>query len=241
MHELLSIEKAEIGLCFHMADNAAERHGAIGCLSADFGKSGKEFLTAWYDNQRHLNTSSFKMELDSIIDALRSGNGIKPFANRDSLSEFIATEPVPGSTYKDGVFMVRTQAYSYYFRCKPQIRGNDILCFAYDNRYLLPELAGKHELPDKCFSTLPSTGELISITRHEKGYSLCCCPNRNTEETRFFAGTSNKIHGVTRAQEEAMLAGALFGWDIPASKPWKYDMDGKPRQQHPPKKNEPER
>jgi hypothetical protein len=46
---------------------------------------------------------------------------------------------------------------------------------------------------------------------------------------------------VTRAQEEAMLCGSLFGWDTPAAKPWNYDMDGNPRQLSPRKKDEPER
>ena len=38
----------------------------------------------------------------------------------------------------------------------------------------------------------------------------------------------NQIIGVTRAQEAAMLAGSLFGWDTPAADPKNYDEQGQP-------------
>ena len=116
----------------------------------------------------------------------------------------------------------------------------DIYVFAYDNDYLLPELAGKHDLPEVCYSVLPSTGELISISRYEKGYFRCEGSKPNPEENRLFADTSNKIFGITKAQEAAMLAGSMFGWDVPGASPWKYDKDGNPRSL-PPQKDGPER
>ena len=33
--------------------------------------------------------------------------------------------------------------------------------------------------------------------------------------------------GVTPAQAEAMLAGSMFGWNVPAANPKNYDKDGK--------------
>jgi hypothetical protein len=46
---------------------------------------------------------------------------------------------------------------------------------------------------------------------------------------------------TTKAQEAAMLAGALSGWKSPAAKPWNYEPDGTPRRLPPKKKDEPER
>ena len=106
-------------------------------------------------------------------------------------------------------------------------------CYAYDNRYLFPELAGEHGLPHYCFSVLPSTGKLIRIERGEKGYFLCNTNGQTPQIARWKANDENVLRGITRAQEEAMLAGSMFGWDSPAAKPWHYDKDGVPRTPQP--------
>jgi len=215
-------------LFFHLEGEAAERYGSIGYLRADFGSNGRGFWTTWFDQQPHLKTPAFKDEFDEIINSLRDGGQKPPFASRDNLAAFCAATPGKELTTRGSGYMIQTLDFSYYIRCLPRPGDYDIYAFAFDNRYLLPELAGKHDLPDVCYSVLPSTGELISISRYEKGYSRCDGSKPNPEENRFFADTSNKIFGITRAQEEAMLAGSMFGWDVPAAKPWKYDKDGKP-------------
>lgn len=84
-------------------------------------------------------------------------------------------------------------------------------------------------LPDKCFSLLKTSGEMIMITRGESGYVP-------TGMYRVSAGSSmrsrvdkaNMELGVTKAQEAAMLAGSMFGWDVPAANPENYDAEGTP-------------
>ena len=233
-YELLETEIKESHLLYRLDGETAKRHGAIGYLRADFGKNGREFWSTWFDSQPHLKTYDFKNKFDDVVNFLRDEGQKPPFASRANLEAFCAVNPAASG------YTIRTLDYSCYFRFRPMRAHYDIYCYAYDNRYLLPELAGKHELPDMCYSTLPSTGELIIIHRGENGYSPCDSSKRNPEENRLFADTSNRLFGITRAQEEAMITGSLFGFDTPAAKPWHYDQNGNPRQQQP-KRDEPER
>lgn len=87
----------------------------------------------------------------------------------------------------------------------------------------------RSSLPVQCFSVLPASGELILLTRGEKGYTPC--PEfsaADAGENRRFAEDSNGKNGVTKAQEAAMLAGSMFGWQTPAADPKNYDEQGQP-------------
>jgi len=84
-------------------------------------------------------------------------------------------------------------------------------------------------LPPKCLTLLPSNGDIIEITRYEKGYRpIRKSADFSTPEGKaLFVDTANKKWGVTKAQEAAMLAGSLFGWDTPAARAKNYDENGK--------------
>ena len=87
----------------------------------------------------------------------------------------------------------------------------------------------RSSLPVQCFSVLPSSGELILLTRGEKGYSPCydfSIPD--AQQNREFADDRNVKNGVTKAQEAAMLAGSMLGWQTPAADPRNYDEQGQP-------------
>jgi hypothetical protein len=114
-------------------------------------------------------------------------------------------------------------------------------CFTYDNRYLLPELAGQHKLPVDCHSILPSTGELIFIVRERYRYTRSNNSTIFPDINRRIADQWNAHFGITRAQEAAMLSGAIFGWGTPAAKPWNYNQDGSPRLPQAPSKTGRER
>ncbi len=227
-------------LYFRLEGEAAERHGSLGYLRVDFSSDGRHFYSTWFDSQPHLKTPVFREEFDAVINSLRDDGEKPPFASRRNLEEYLSAVPGKDLTTRGKGYVVQTQDYSYYFRCKPSGADYDVYCFAFDNRWLLPELAGKHELPNDCFSVLPSTGELIFIVMGEKGYFPSGKSTPDRDINRQIASASNALLGVTRGQEEAMLAGSLFGWGKPAVCPWRYDQDGRPRPQ-PPKHNEPER
>ena len=85
----------------------------------------------------------------------------------------------------------------------------------------------RSSLPGTCFSVLPSTGELIILAHGETGYthSGMGIEGKTIQEA---ADIANDTIGVTKAEEAAMLAGSLFGWEIPAADPRNYNEDGAP-------------
>lgn len=228
MYELIPTKIEETHLHYRLDGEAAERHGAIGYLRADFG-GGKEFYSTWFDSQSHLKTAAFKAEFDNVINALRDDGEKPPCASRRNLEAFCGFSP------NDSNFTIRTLDYSYYFRFRPMRAHYDIYCYAYDNRYLLPELAGKHEMPNDCYCILPSSDELVIVIKGESGYYPTSRAESDPTTNRQIAAANNALLGVTRAQEAAMLAGSMFGWDVPAAKPWNYDQNGTPRHKAPQK------
>lgn len=86
----------------------------------------------------------------------------------------------------------------------------------------------RSDLPEVCFSILPSTGDVIIIKHGESGYYRCEYSTEDKAFNREFANDRNANLGVSKAQVEAMLAGSMYGWDVPAADPKSYNENGTP-------------
>ncbi len=84
----------------------------------------------------------------------------------------------------------------------------------------------RSDLPEVCYSILPSTGDVIIIKHSESGYYRCEYSTEDKAFNREFANDRNANLGVSKAQIEAMLAGSMYGWDVPAADPKSYDENG---------------
>lgn len=85
----------------------------------------------------------------------------------------------------------------------------------------------RSDLPEKCFSLLPSSGEIIEITKGMNGYILSKMTSP-TNTNREIVDLINKEMGITKGQESAMLVGSMFGWETPAADPKSYKENGQP-------------
>lgn len=84
----------------------------------------------------------------------------------------------------------------------------------------------RSDLPEICYSILPSTGDVIIIKHGESGYYRCEYSTEDKAFNREFANDRNANLGVSKAQVEAMKAGSMFGWDTPAADPKSYNENG---------------
>lgn len=84
----------------------------------------------------------------------------------------------------------------------------------------------RSDLPEVCYSILPSTGDVIIIKHGESGYYRSEYSTEDKAFNREFANDRNANLGVSKAQVEAMLAGSMYGWDVPAADPKSYDVNG---------------
>lgn len=81
------------------------------------------------------------------------------------------------------------------------------------------------KLPEYCYTTLKSTGEVIGIQRGVPGHVKVVLGSGVDTVDK-----ANELLGVNKAQAEAMFVGSLFGWHVPAADPDMYDPEtGKPR------------
>ena len=107
--------------------------GIIGHLRSDFGKSGNEFWTTWFDRNSNLNTPEFKKEIDSVINELREGL----LKDRESMNK-AAQQHQNCKLYSDtgemyGIF-VETDDYEYSIRMNVGSHTYDFYCYCADKR-----------------------------------------------------------------------------------------------------------
>ena len=110
------------------ADNQADlERGCIGHLRGDFGSSGEEFWTSWFDHQAKLKSQVFREELQDVVNGLRKEGGLlQSFAGMSSqCRKGLACDESFG-------FQAQTRDYTYCLRCTPRRGDYNFYLYAYD-------------------------------------------------------------------------------------------------------------
>ena len=85
----------------------------------------------------------------------------------------------------------------------------------------------RSSLPERCYSILPSTGEIIMLMKGENGYFPSGTQPPEGKGACTMVNELNKKLGVTKTQEMAMSVGSMFGWEVKGADPANYDENGR--------------
>ena len=131
--ELRELTQPEQNYTSRQSHQLDAQTGCIGYLRGDFGSTGKEFYSSWFNNMAYLKPPEFRAELDRVINALREDSQYSGIlADRSSLSN------VCRQTFgrEESGFRVNTQDYAYLLRLNPNRGEYNFYIYCYKRDYL---------------------------------------------------------------------------------------------------------
>jgi len=207
----------EAGLFYSENEKDAEL-GTVGHLRADFGSKGGEFWSTWWPhNGDTFNTPEFKTELQGFVDELRKTG---PFKSLSAMLEYCSDHTAgrlnDGSRGSYG-YIAESESYRYCLRCTPVQGDYNAYLYIYDKHQqemqkLHKLLESEQDLPEMCFSVLPSDGSLICVKHGETDYYKSDWDTGDPVKNRELADFNNEKLGISKAQEEAMVIKSMTGW-----------------------------
>ena len=121
----------EAGLFYAQHPEEDKRLGAVGHVRMDFGRSGNEFWHTWWPRgPEELNSPTFKLELQEVVDTLRES----VLKNRFAMERFCYAcgGKISGGWTQNYGYIVETEHYRYCLRCNPSPGDYNGYLTAYD-------------------------------------------------------------------------------------------------------------
>ena len=112
--------------------------GNIGYLRGDFGSSGNQFYTTWFDTRPQWKSDEFKRDLDDVINALRS----EECGLLQSRSQMVRygrenkESEMQGAYTTEFGFRADTEKYAFVLRCNPTRGDYNFYCLCYVKEWL---------------------------------------------------------------------------------------------------------
>ena len=121
----------EAGLFYTPHPEEDKRLGTVGHVRMDFGRSGNEFWHTWWPRgSEELNSPTFKLELQEVVDTLRES----VLKNRFAMERFCYEHggKISGGWTQNYGYIVETEHYRYCLRCNPSPGDYNGYLTAYD-------------------------------------------------------------------------------------------------------------
>lgn len=125
-YPLIETGREEDSLFFsHEFSESDDRDQAcVGHLRGDFGSSGAEFWTSWWDHHEELKDQEFMDELDGVVNSLRKDGPLKDFLSMQRFCwEHSQTQMSPQYGSENYGLRVDTAKHRFYLRLCP-MHGN---------------------------------------------------------------------------------------------------------------------
>lgn len=189
--------------------------GLIGHLRADFGGTGKNFHSSWFDFREDLKTKAFKEELDKVINFFRNGKRKEDsfLKGESEMSDFFFAYPEARTSDTDAIVRVNTEEYTYMMRLSPIHGVYNLYCYCYikewfDNHLKNAEKGIRFVDTDyKTLFTIPDHGKIeITYPDGEKVVSTC----RFIDQFHFEIGVNDDIYHILEFAQRMAACKATY-------------------------------
>lgn len=133
--ELAPMKAEEVLYSYRNSQQISSQTGLIGYIRADMGTNGKEFWSTWNGFRNDLNTTEFRNQTDTVINACRDkGNFL---SDRSMLAGYCLSKDVlPFDTGRDYGVRVNAGEYVYLMRLNPHKGEYNLYCYCYRKDWL---------------------------------------------------------------------------------------------------------
>ena len=159
--DLREIKREEKNYTYSRSQEEEQRLPCIGHLRGDFGSSGNEFYSNWFEHNPELKTKEFSREIDRVINNLRFADNYGKFLScRDYMARYCYAHPesrFEGNYTTEYGFRADTEKYSFLFRLNLNRGDYNFYCYCYEKEALdkhledVEKLMGKAEFLNKFF------------------------------------------------------------------------------------------
>lgn len=135
---LRTMAQAEHNYCFAQSQQLNNQCGLVGYLRGDFGRTGDQFYTTWFEGNSNLKTEEFSKEFDEVVNALNDNPKYRGILH--NLEDMILLCAIrPNSQISDNHsfgYRADTNKFSYMIRCIPYANDYNFYIYAYDRASL---------------------------------------------------------------------------------------------------------